>query len=407
MKTSPRDTTSLPPGFDWLLDQNSGRHLALPSRVVDAVEDERARQAEAEKATQRADARAPLHPALAPARTPNKTTLVDELMALARAARKPRHAVALFSLEDLQAQVQRLGEQADREQREAHATVLRTVAQRGPWRVVRRDSKAAQALQALDTAMPHLAAATRQVRNRLRLAQTTGRPPRIAPMLLVGPPGVGKSHFAERLAQALGVPVHRVAMDSTQTASALAGSESHWINSQVGVVFKALAQGEVANPVILLDEIDKAQHHSGHNPLAPLHTLLEPLTAQHFIDRCMQLPLDARHIVWIATANDLEALDPPLRSRFAVHAIPPPDAAQGLALAGVIARALLQELGLKLAVPEAVLQRLALHAPRAQRQLLEDAIAEAVARGADSLCAADIPEAVKPTRRPIGFVAAS
>jgi hypothetical protein len=75
-----------------------------------------------------------------------------------------------------------------------------------------------------------------------------------------------------------------------------------------------------------------------------------------------------------------------------------------LALAGVIARALLQELGLKLAVPEAVLQRLALHALRAQRQLLEDAIAEAVARDADSLRAADIPEAVKPTRRPIGFV---
>ena len=328
-------------------------------------------------------------------------------MALARAARKPRHAVALFSLEDLQAQLQRLGEQADRDQREAHATLLRAVAQRGPWRALRHASRALPALEDLDTAMPHLAAATRQVRNRLRLAQATGRPVRIAPMLLVGPPGVGKSHYAECLAQALGAPVHRVAMDSTQTASVLAGAESHWINSQAGVVFKALAQGEAANPVILLDEIDKVQRRDGYDPVAPLHTLLEPQTARHFIDRCMPLPLDARHIVWIATANDLEALDPPLRSRFAVHAIPPPDAAQGFALAGVIARALLQELGLKLAVPEAVLQRLALHAPRAQRQLLEDAIAEAVARGADSLCAADIPEAVKPTRRPIGFVAAS
>ena len=406
MRTFPRDAKALPPGFDWLLDPDSGRQLALPSRVVHAVEDERQRQAEAEKATPRIDPHSPPQPALTPARAANKA-LMDELMALARAARRPRHAVALFSLEDLQDQVQRLEEQGERGRREAQAAVLRTVAQRGPWRVMRRGAKVVQALDALDTGMPHLAGATRQVRNRLCLAQTTGRPPRIAPMLLVGPPGVGKSHFAERLAQALGVPVHRVAMDSTQTASALAGSESHWINSQVGVVFKALAQGEVANPVILLDEIDKAQHLSGHDPLAPLHTLLEPLTAQNFIDRCVQLPLDARHIVWIATANDLEALDPPLRSRFAVHAIPTPDAVQGLALARAMACALLQELGLELIVPEAVLQRLALHPPRAQRQLLEDAIAEAVARGADSLCAEDIPAVVKPTRRPIGFVASN
>ena len=160
--------------------------------------------------------------------------------------------------------------------------------------------------------------------------------------------------------------------------------------------------GGTARPIILLDEVDKVRVNASYDPLSPLHTLLEPLTAQRFADRCIELPLDASHIVWVATANDETVLDGPLRSRFAIHRIGAPDAEQGLRVARAIVAQARRELRLRIAVEEPVLARMAALAPRAQRQAIEDAFAAAIARGDRTVRTDDIP--LPPSERSMGFV---
>ena len=396
MRILPDDTTGLPPGFRWLRTPN-GQRIAVPSDWEPP---------EPEPETKPPPELDLFRPAIQIPRPPIRPqSKVDtSLVATARAAKRPPGGLQLFTLDDLQQQVDRIGHTSDRDSQTRDKALLTQAAERGCWRKVAVPARTLTALDALAEGMPHFAGIVEAVRNQLLLAKAARKPPRLRPMLLVGPPGLGKSHFAERFAAALAVPIHRLAMDTVQTTSALSGGDSHWSNSQVGLVFQALALGPAANPVIVLDEIDKSSVHGGHDPLAPLHGLLEPLTAKHFADRSLPLPLDARHVVWIATANDVEGLDAPLRSRFAVHHIVAPDAQQALHLARAIARGLLSELQLRMDIPEAVFQCLTVRSPREQRQDLETAVAKAVAAGRSSLTEGDLPQPAVKTRRGIGFV---
>lgn len=89
------------------------------------------------------------------------------------------------------------------------------------------------------------------------------RPVGIPSMMLFGPPGVGKTHFCEAFASVLHVPVRRHPMDQAETSSALLGSEITWSNIRYGLVFELLAMGDYANPVVILDELDKASGGQG------------------------------------------------------------------------------------------------------------------------------------------------
>ena len=328
---------------------------------------------------------------------------VDQMLHVAREQQPPRGAaIELYRMEDLERCLRRTADIADRDQKERDQRMLETAIHRGRWRRVGFGPRTLSAVLALQEDMPHLAGVISQVANRIRLARAARRPARLAPTLLVGPPGVGKSHFAEQIAVALGVGVHRLAMDAVQTTSALAGSDAHWYNSRTGLVFEALMHGGTAHPIILLDEVDKVRANASYDPLSPLHTLLEPLTAQRFADRCIELPLDASHIVWVATANDETVLDGPLRSRFAIHRIGAPDAEQGLRVARAIVAQARRELRLRIAVEEPALARMAALAPRAQRQAIEDAFAASIARGDRTVRTDDIP--LPPSERSMGFV---
>lgn len=398
MNTLLGDASDLPPGFCWRWFA-SGKRLAVPSNLPPRDPD---RDAETESETI-IDLSPPKPSRLRPSVNP-RPELGTTIVGTARAAKRPPGGLQLFTAENLQLQVDRIGHTADRDNRARDTELLTQVARGGFWRKASVSAKGLKALNALAKEMPHFAGIVEAVRNQLLLAKAARKPARLRPMLLVGPPGLGKSHFAERFAAALAVPVHRLAMDTVQTTSALSGGDSHWSNSQVGLVFQALALGPAANPVIVLDEIDKSSVHGGHDPLAPLHGLLEPLTAKHFADRSLPLPLDARHVVWIATANDVEGLNLPLRSRFAVHHIAPPDAQQALHLARAIARGLLDDLGLRLDISEAVFHRLTSRSPREQRQDLETAVAKAVAAGRRCLAVDDLPPSAVVTQRGMGFV---
>lgn len=184
------------------------------------------------------------------------------------------------------------------------------------------------------------------------------RPPvRLPPLLLYGPPGVGKTHFCESLAKVLGVPVRRHPMDQAETSGALLGSDAVWGNSRYGLVFDLLGLGEYANPLVILDELDKAQtmgKTSGgfSSPTGVLHSLLEPVSAAQVRDISLGLELDASQIAWIATANYPWWVPATLRSRFREFFIMPPDAEQAIQLARSVVKHALKEAGFGAGEPD-------------------------------------------------------
>ena len=147
-----------------------------------------------------------------------------------------------------------------------------------------------------------------------------------SPVLLVGPAGIGKTEAAKWLAKRLSLPFKVFDMASAQTGIPLSGSEAYWGNAEPGELFKLLAFESKANPIVLLDELDKAMlGQKQYDPLAPLYTLLEPSSAARFQDLCIrELTLDAGHINWFMTANDSSLLPDPLLSRMTVLQIEPP-----------------------------------------------------------------------------------
>jgi hypothetical protein len=182
-------------------------------------------------------------------------------------------------------------------------------------------------------------------------------PVRLPPLLLYGPPGVGKTHFCESLAKVLGVPVRRHPMDQAETSGALLGSDAVWGNSRYGLVFDLLGLGEYANPLVILDELDKAQtmgKTSGgfSSPTGVLHSLLEPVSAAQVRDISLDLELDASQIAWIATANYPWWVPHTLRSRFKEFFIMPPDAEQAIQLSRSVVKKALSAAGFGLGEPD-------------------------------------------------------
>ena len=167
---------------------------------------------------------------------------------------------------------------------------------------------------------------------------------RIDPILLLGPPGVGKSHFSASLADMIGVHMSVFSAGGAQDAMQLCGSDARWSNSRTGMVFDALAGGDSAAPVLIVDEIDKiAQESTGSRdtPVNTLLDLLEPDSARRYRDMSLQLEMDASKLIVIATANERERISPPLLSRLTEFHIKAPSLEQRrLILGGYLAELL-------------------------------------------------------------------
>ncbi|MEN9866054.1 MAG: hypothetical protein RL748_1644 [Pseudomonadota bacterium] len=215
----------------------------------------------------------------------------------------------------------------------------------------------------------------------------------VMPLLLLGDPGVGKTHFGKRLADTVGTEFEFISMNALSAGFVITGSSATWKGAKCGKVAERLVRGRFANPVVMLDEVEKASGSTQSDPLAALYQLLEPETSRNFRDEFIDVDIDASQIFWVMTANSTDGIPSPLLNRMAVYEIPAPTPEQAAAIAQRIYDSLRRELKLPqfdATLSSAVQERLSGISPRDMRKTLLDALGYAVSNGREAVQVEDI-----------------
>lgn len=265
-------------------------------------------------------------------------------------------------------------------------------------------------LDRLGQSAPNFGAVVGLYRREALASIQCGAPMTMPPVILLGPPGGGKTHFARALAATLGTPFAETAMNLCDDVAELVGNSLSWKNARMGLVAKTLLAEKCASPVLLIDEIEKAPKRApDETPAAIWHTFFERENARSFRDMFLGLPLRADHVFWLCTANSLAGLPPAVIDRALIITIAPAGFAERRALAiRIFEKFVAERSGLKSA-SEPALSFLAEHSPRTMIKLLIVAHGFAAERGSTALGPEDLAKAQRlmapvGNKQKIGFV---
>lgn len=262
------------------------------------------------------------------------------------------------------------------------------------------------AVRALREPFPHFASVIDRVVEELALRVLTGEPVRLPTLLMVGPPGIGKTHFAGALADAIEGHLLIRSLAEMTAGFEISGASRAWRDSRPGCVARHLGgMGDGLAPVFLFDELDKVRGASDHAVDATLLGLLEPVSVSRFRDEHLDIELDLRPASFLFAANRLDRLRPELKSRMEiVHVRHPTRGEMPGIVRSVDARlrrdrpALAQRIA---PLPDAVVEALCESTPREVRSILQKAMARAAMRAAEGAPLIEIePGDLRPPARP-------
>lgn len=313
---------------------------------------------------------------------------------------------SVFHPGDVERKLAKLQDAGNQREYENLRSTYERMLERGPERFQVKPSGVPD-MSALYDQLPNFTDVLDDVRRHVALAQDSRDGLEVTPMLLLGPPGIGKTHFARQLADLLGTGMSLVPMSSMTAGWLLSGSSAQWKGARPGKVFEALVDGEYANPVIVIDEIDKAASDAQYDPLGALYSLLEHDTAQSFTDEFAEVAIDASQVIWITTANDESSIPEPILNRMNVFSVEAPTLEQARVIAlnlycGIRAS---HDWG-RLVDPEPsddVLDQLASMPPREMRRALMTGFGNARLDHRSEMRVADLPKAAAGKSR-IGFL---
>ncbi|MGW5920317.1 endopeptidase La [Nocardia fluminea] len=193
-----------------------------------------------------------------------------------------------------------------------------------PWTVKTEDSTDVSAARAVldadhhgleevkDRMVEYLAVRARRAARGLEVVGGRGSG---AVLVLVGPPGVGKTSLGESVAKALGRKFVRVALGGVRDEAEIRGHRRTYVGALPGRIVRAVKEAGSMNPVVLLDEIDKVGSDFRGDPAAALLEVLDPAQNHTFRDHYLDLDLDLSNVLFIATANVMDTIPGPLLDR--------------------------------------------------------------------------------------------
>jgi ATP-dependent Lon protease len=326
----------------------------------------------------------------------------NELVPLSHQGIPIAHMRSVYRVGDVE---RRLDKLPNKEHEHLRSTYERMI-EKGPERFQVKPS-GVPAMDHLYDELPNFRVVLDDIRRQLALCQDSRDALEITPMLLLGPPGVGKTYFAREVAKLLGTGMGFVSMSSLTAGWVLSGASSQWKGARPGKVFETLVDGQYANPVMVVDEIDKARGEHAYDPMGALYSLLEHDTAGTFTDEFAEVAIDASQVIWVATANDERAIPDPILNRMNVYQVEVPDREAARSIARRLYHHIRSEhdWGRRFECDpgNAVLDRFSELAPREMRRAWMTAFGNAKLAGRSSIDVADLPEAAG-RKSAIGFI---